>query len=210
MEEDVNAEAAARDEPRRAEPMRRQWLSRAHVTIAAILGLTATTLALLFDLVPALKPDPRDRVGADVAVFALEPDVTIGDWIARGFSSEIQKKLRARYLDRAAVGGLLYVRTAVDGHKHDRVTLRYSVFVIATQKRLPADAIDAPPLDPLDVTSPSERSVQTLWVPDLSDDHRDLFIRVELWDNDGMLAVADSPIIRRGKLALQGDLGRER
>lgn len=197
--EDVDAADATRHEPE-AEPARRQWLSRAHVAVAAILGLTVTTLALLFDLVPALKPDPRDRVGADVAVVALEPNVTIGEWIARGFTPEMQEKLRAKYPDQAADGGLLYVRTAVDGHKHDEVTLRYGVIVSTTQKSIPAGAIDAPPLDPVGISSPSERSVQTLWVPDLSDDDRDLFIRVELWDSDGMLALADSPTIRRGKL----------
>ena len=179
---------------------RGRWWHRAQLATAAILGIVVTAVALVFDLAPGLRPDPRDRVGAEVSVFALEPGVTIGQWLDRGFRSGGRPTFGAVDVDRGAEGELLYVRTAVDGHKHDEVTLRYDVYFASTHKRVPDGAIDSPEFPPLAVSSPSERSVQTLWVPDLSAESA-LFIRVELWDSNGMVAVADSPTIRDGRLA---------
>lgn len=187
--------AADRDHAQPREP----WFKRLHLAAVAILGLAVTSVALLFDLAPGLKPDPRDRVGADVSVFALEPGVTIGQWLERGFAPGRRPKLGSGDVDESAEGELLYVRTAVDGHKHDEVTLRYGVYFADSHRRVPAGAIDSPEFPPLAVSSPSERSVQTLWVPDLSGEGA-LFVRVELWDENGMLAVADSATIRRGRL----------
>jgi hypothetical protein len=174
------------------------------VVVAALLGLVTGASALVFQLAPGLKPDPRDRVGADVSIFALEPGVTIGDWITRGFPASERRRLSETYPDRAAIGELLYVRTAVDGHKHREVNLRFAVFDATTQRMIPPRRIDAPPIEPLPLSAPNERSVQLVWVPDLSQEDRDLFLRVELWDEAGMLAVVDSPHIREGQFVASG------
>jgi hypothetical protein len=179
----------------------RPTIGRANLVIAALLGLVTGTVALVFQLAPGLQPDPRDRVGADVSVFALEPNVTIGAWIKRGFPTHEQVALMKTYQDRAAVGEMLYVRTTVDGHKHREANLRFDVFNAETQQPIPRENIDAPPIEPLAISSPSERSVRLVWVPDLTQDERDLFFRVELWDDSGMLAVTDSPVVRRGRFA---------
>jgi hypothetical protein len=183
--------------PEEEAPSRR--LKQAHVVITALLALITGAIALAFQIAPGLKPDPRDRVGADVTIFALEPGVTLGQWIQRGFPAGERAELEARYPDRAAVGELLYVNTAVDGHKHRDVTLRYAVYHGRRQTRIPDAAIDGPQLDPLSLSAPNERSVQVLWVPDLRAETTPLFVRVELWDEDGMLAVSDSPQIVRGR-----------
>jgi hypothetical protein len=99
------------------------------------------------------------------------------------------------------MGELLYVRTVVDGHKHHKVTLRYGVFNTKTQERVPPEQIDGPRIDPLKLSAPNERSVHAVWVPDLSHEPDGLFFRVELWDERGMLAVADSPPLEHGRFA---------
>jgi hypothetical protein len=140
-----------------------------------------------------------------VAVFALEPGVTLDRWIDREFPPSQRAALHKRYPDGAARGELLYVRTVVDGHKHRDVTLRYGVYDAARHTRVPARNIDGPQLGALPLSAPSERSVKVLWVPDLSFEPGRLFIRVELWDDDGMLAVGDSPPVSKGRLVqLQG------
>jgi hypothetical protein len=177
-------------------------ISQANVVVVAVLALVTGVVSLVFQLAPRLKPDPRDRVGADVSIFALEPNVTLGSWIQRAFPVSDHERLEKKYPDRGAVGELLYVRTTVDGHKHRSVTLRYDVFDADKQELIPPESIDAPPLGALKLTSPNERSVQLVWVPDFTQETRDLIIRVQLWDGDGLLAVTDSPRIKRGRFAV--------
>ncbi len=176
-----------------------QLLSRSVVAGTALVALVASVVGLMFQLAPYLRPDPRDRVGADVAVFALEPGVKLGDWIKRGFPPERQEVLAKRYHDKEAGGELLYVRIAVDGHKHRDVTLRYDVYHWSDGTRIPPEDIDGPTLDPVGLSSPNERSVQLLWIPSFRGE-RDIFIRVQLWDDHGMLAVEDSGRIEDGRL----------
>lgn len=175
----------------------RRALSRINVVVAALLGFLTGGVALVFQLAPGLKPDPRDRVGADVAIFALEPSVTIGEWIERKFPAA--GALEDQHPDRQAPGELLYVRTTVDGHKHRDVSLRFNVFSARTHRLIPPERIDAPPISTLNLSAPSERSVHVVWVPDLTLFAQDVFIRVELWDDKGILAVEDSPRIRKGR-----------
>jgi hypothetical protein len=182
------------------QPDRRRLPSfkQAHVAIAALLGLATGAIALLFQLVPALKPDPRDRIGADLAIVALEPGVPLGRWIERAFPPSEHAELAKQYPNARARGEMLYVTINVDGHKHRNVSVRYGVYDAKTERRVRLDAPPNGPSDSLALSAPSERSVQVLWIPDLSLEPA-LFVRVELWDDNGILAVADSPRIVRGR-----------
>lgn len=177
----------------------RSLLSQTGVATTAIVALVASVVGLLFQLAPQLRPDPRDRVGAEISVFAVEPGATLGEWIARGFPPERQEALRRQYSDQGAGGELLYVRMAVDGHKHRDVALQYDVHHASNGQRVAPEDIDGPTLEPLELSSPSERSVQMLWIPSFRGEP-DVFIRVALWDGRGMLAVADSARIHDGRL----------
>ena len=190
------SERSAQADGRRLRPA----LKQAHVAVAALLGLATGAVALLFQLVPALKPDPRDRVGADLAIVALEPGVPLGRWIKRAFPAAEHEALAREYPNARAPGEMLYVRISVDGHKHRNVSVRYGVYDAKTERRVRLDAPPNGPSDSLTLSAPSERSVQMLWIPDLSLEPA-LFIRVELWDDDGILAVADAPRIVRGRFA---------
>jgi hypothetical protein len=177
----------------------RSAVSRTHVVIAAVAGLVSVGVSLLFQLAPGLKPDPRDNVGADVAIVALEPGVRVREWIERGFRGERREGMMRTFGDQLDFAGeLIYVRVAVDGHKHEDVGLRYSLYSARTHRRLP-DAINFEPYSRIPIEAPSERSIQLLFVPELKFEP-DLFIRAELTDEDGVLAVADSRRIRAGKL----------
>ena len=178
-----------------------EFFTQARTAVAAVVALVTAIVTLLFQIMPWLKPDPRDRVGAEVSVFALERNVTIGEWIGRAFPSAEQSKLRKSHPDQGAEGELLYVRAAVDGHKHRKVRLRVEVFSSRTQKLVPPSEIDAPPIGAVTMSAPDERSVQAIWVPDLSHEPAGLFFRVELWDERGILAIADSPQLLKGRLA---------
>src|SRR3954453_16613431 len=178
------------------------FFTQARTAVAAVVALVTAIVTLLFQLMPWLKPDPRDRVGADVSVFALERNVTIGEWIARAVPPADQAKLRKSHPDRAAEGEVLYVRAAVDGHKHRKVRLRVEVLRRRTEKLVPPSEIDAPPIGAVKMSAPDERSVQAIWVPDLTHEPAGLFFRGGLWEEHGMLAIADSPPLRKGRFAV--------
>jgi|SRR5687768_8937981 len=178
----------------------RAAFSRTHVVIAAVAGLVSVGVSLLFQLAPELRPDPRDSVGADVAVVAVEPGVRVRDWINRGFRGEQRAELTRTFESQLDFPGeLIYVRVAVDGHKHKDVGLRYALYGARSQRRLP-DRLNFTPYSRIRISAPSQRSIQYLFVPDLRFES-DLFIRAELTDGDGVLAVADSGRLRAGKLA---------
>ena len=174
-------------------------VSRTHVVVAAVAGLVSVGVSLLFQLAPSLKPDPRDSVGADVAVVAVEPGVNVRQWIHRAFQGERRDALLHTYRDQLDFGGeLIYVRVAVDGHKHRDVGLSYALYSAQSQRRLP-DSASFARFSRIRITAPKQRSIQYLFVPDLTYD-TDLFIRAQLTDRDGVLAVADSGRLHRGKL----------
>lgn len=181
---------------------------------AAVLALASSLTALVFTLWPGLKPDPRERLGADVAVFAVEPGVRYGDWLRR--TSPTPEELAARrrtYLRNAALpgepltpkgerallrvaGSAVYVRLNIEGFKRRNVSLRWSMYDAASHRRVrERDLGDVQALD-VDLEAPADRSVVLLWVPP-SPDVAKTFVRVELHSRSGtMLAVADSLPLR--------------
>lgn len=177
----------------------RAAFSRTHVVIAAVAGLVSVGVSLLFQFVPDLKPDPRDSVGADVSVVAVEPGVRVRDWIVRSFQGEERALEMRRFSEQLDFPGeLIYVRVAVDGHKHKDVVLSYALYGAESQRRLP-DRLNFAPFSRIRIEAPSERSIQYLFVPDLRFE-RDLFVRAQLTDSEGVLAVGDSGRLHKGKL----------
>jgi hypothetical protein len=190
----------------------RKLSTTAWAAITAALALAGAVLSLLFQLVPQLKPDPRENVGAEVSIYRIEPGVKIRDWLRRAFHGEDYddeiKRLygphpSAQTLDQMnSPGELVYVRTTVDGYKHKHVNVRLRLYDAGTQEALPEEDIQGFEEiinAPIGIDAPSRRSVQLLWIPDLR--HSDpTFVRVELSDKHGVLAVADSGILKHGRI----------
>ncbi len=175
------------------------WFTATHVAVTAVAGLVSVVVSLVFQLMPWLKPDPRDNVGADVAVIALEPKATVGSWIERGFPPEDRDELRQKNKGQLGFRGeMIFVRVAVDGHKHKNVRLRYRLYLTETHKPV-HERLGYSDYDDMRIEAPSQRSVRLMFVPNLRPE-RDMFVRVELSDESGLLAVADSGNISRGLL----------
>jgi hypothetical protein len=192
--------------PPRARPPRPRLRGGWFTTVCAVVGLAVGALGLFWDFVPQYRPDPLDTVGADVAVAALEPGITLLDFLRRTHPDDVAGAGREVFgrapspSELRQPGEMLYVRTQVDGHKHRDIALRYTVYEGRAQT--PVDLPLPPELKRLQRTeliAPSQRSVQLLWVPDLSDEP-DVFIRVELTSDSGLLAMADSGRLRHGLL----------
>jgi hypothetical protein len=175
-------------------------------TICAVVALLASAVGLFWDFLPQYRPDPLDTVGADVAVVALEPGVRLVDWLRQAYGTDFEGRARDIFgrppssSELRQPGELLYVRTQVDGHKHKDVTLHYQLYDGATDTPV---EIPLPPrlanVQRVKLDAPSQRSVQLLWTPDLQDEEG-AFLRVELTSEHGLLAVADSGALHKGRL----------
>ena len=190
---------ARKKEPSKARPA-------LFATICALVALIASAVGLFWDLLPQYRPDPLDTVGADVAVVAVEPGVKLVDWLRRAYGTDFDRPARDIFgrppssSELRQPGELLDVRTQVDGHKHKDVALRYRLYDGVTDRPV---EIPLPPLlakvQRVKLDAPSQRSVQLLWTPDLRDEEG-AFIRVELTSEHGLLAVADSAALHKGRL----------
>ncbi|MBE2316084.1 hypothetical protein DVA67_008860 [Solirubrobacter sp. CPCC 204708] len=176
----------------------RRTFSQLNLVVLAALTLGGAAATLLFQLAPELAPDPGDNVGANVSVVALERGATVRSWIERNFHGDQEAAEKRRYEHELDYQGeLIAVHVAVDGHKHKDVSLRYAMFDADTHEPEPLPSFAR--YHVMDVNAPSQRSVQLMFVPDLKDEGK-LFVRVELSDESGLLAVADSGTIVRGKM----------
>ena len=201
---------ATETEPRPAvETKRRRLAPLTYALITAALALASSLAALVFTLWPGLKPDPRDRLGADVSVFAVEPGVGIGEWIRRTSTDRDDRRGRTeRYLRTvigpgpppeaceraeylAAPGHAIYVRVAIEGFKRREVQMRWSMYDQRSRQRVPE--LSDRTIGAIALDSPAARSVVQIWVPP-APGHALVFARIELIDPaHTTLAVADSP-----------------
>jgi hypothetical protein len=179
-----------------------------NVAVTGLIALASGVLAVLFDVAPGLRPDPRDSVGAEIQVLAVEPGVSIEDWINRGFAApDRARELRAvlgqdpEPSERKFAGEVVYVKLDVTGFKRRRVYLRQAVYDARTHEQVPRDRLGGPAVPAVRLIAPNERTVRLLWIPDLTFDSRARhFVRVELRDDRGILALADSRVLVGGRM----------
>jgi hypothetical protein len=181
--------------------------SRGGTAVTALVALLASVTALTFDLWPGLKPDPREKFRADVAVFAVDRGVTLDEYLRRTTFSQPDYR-RAREEQTRAAGlpagsqsnaGLLtlsgevaYVASTVEGFKRRSVTLRWSLYNGRTHSRLRGPSFSGVPAAELELEAPTDRTVQEIWLPPVPG-RGPYFVRVALYDQrDVLLAVADS------------------
>jgi len=177
-------------------PARRRLPSISFTALTAILALVSGGVALAFQLVPSLKPDPGEQFAADLRFITVEPKVTLGDWLRRTSRTTDQfAARRAAYLRQGgSAGGLriagfdAYVVTEIRGFKRKNVDLRWSLYDAKRQVRIG----EMEHVAGVHAEAPTDRTVQEIWIADpLSG--RQFFVRAQLYDSRGvLLAVADS------------------
>jgi hypothetical protein len=168
----------------------------------AIVALLSSAASLAFTLWPQLKPDPRDSVAANLSVFAVDPEVSLGDFFTRAYggATEVPKSLQVPPVERGFKGDVVYVRTRVDGFKHRRVRLMASIYLASTQERI-AVPVGLEGVRTITLDTPSTSTVQLFWILGLDHEPR-VFVRIEMYDGTRMLAVTDSPVISNNRAPL--------
>jgi hypothetical protein len=189
-------------------------------TAVALVALVSSAVAVAFALWPALKPDPRERLGAQVGVYTVETHVSRNDWLHRisGSRREYARR-RDAFLREAGLDGglpgrsdtrrllgqrgtLFYVTTTIEGFKRRSVQLRWSLYGARHRQRVGSPGLRDVTVAGLRLDAPTDRSFVEVWAPPIVR-HGTYFARFELVGENGtLLAVADSPRFA----ALLGDM----
>ena len=69
--------------PPREESRTRRYGKGTWTLVVALVALAGSASSLVFTFLPELKPDPRDSVLAQLNVFAINPDVTLREYLKR-------------------------------------------------------------------------------------------------------------------------------
>ncbi|HEX3872668.1 MAG TPA: hypothetical protein VHW26_00880 [Solirubrobacteraceae bacterium] len=177
-------------------------------SLTAVVTLIAAVLGVLFLLVPSLQPLSRSKIDASISVPTVEPDVSELRWAehqyprgGRAGAIEVLGKLLGhpynQHTDGTVEGMVVYVRLATDGFQHRSISLRAEVYDAHTGE--PPRSVDISQIYPrsgtLTVDAPSRSSVQLMLLDDVKHLSGVFFVRVEAYDDGGVLAYADSPLI---------------
>jgi hypothetical protein len=188
-----------------AEPRRvRMSVTALVALVGALLAAAISGTSLSFALVPGLKPDPKEKVGANLEVVALDKNVDYSEYRQRP-GRPIDMEVRPRGDHH---GNVFYLRARIEGFKRESVHLRWFTYNHENGVRrpglkgLPEEAIFEP-------DAPINTQVAQIWVrepgsfdrlnPEVwNSDAGEYFVRFELYSDDVLLAFRDSAKFKTG------------
>lgn len=155
---------------------------------AAVIAVFASALALAFSLWPSLSPDPRTVLAASIKVQTLEPGVTYRDFLQRVGEDLGQVRpsvLRAR-------GYFVYLQIRIEGRKHGSLRVNKLYYAAATGRRIPGQT--RPQDSSAEAGTPNDQWIHPVFVLKSPYEYP-VFVRLELFDDDTLLAYADTPTL---------------
>jgi homospermidine synthase len=167
---------------------RRKRLSTATLVtlVGAILAALISATNLSFELWPGLKPDPKEKLGADLAILTLDKNVTHGRYCDRLGESAVACK------NPKASGNVFYLRAQIEGFKRESLNVSWFTYGDngrrlpgGPQKRSASEDVIFEPRAPINT------QVAQVWVEDPNESGR-FFVRFELYSHGVLLAFVDS------------------
>ena len=171
--------------------------------LAALLTLAGALLAALisgtsltFELFPSLKPDPKEKSGANLAVLDIDKNVDYATYKGRP----------GRHIEVDALpdhpGNVFYLRAQIEGFKRESVRLKWFIYE-PNRERRPWSRREASEQSIFQPDAPINTQVVQIWVREPghfdpypewnSADGDNYFVRFELYSGDVLLAFKDSP-----------------
>jgi hypothetical protein len=152
-------------------------------------AVAASAVALAFSAWPALRPDPREALAARLDVEIIEPAVTFGEYLRRTGHSVAA----ASAADLRARGYIVYLRVRIVGRKHGDLKLDQVLYRASTGRRISdqgptQDAYFRP-------DTPNDEWIYQVFVLNPPYDFP-VFVRLELFDGDSLMAFADTRVVR--------------
>ena len=167
-------------------PARRPTLALA----TALLALATGGIGLVFTFWPGLRPDPRVTQSATLRVAAVDPGITLREYLDR-------LKLPTSKLQRnrgCVPGNLYYVEEHLEGFKNRTTALLYYLYDRGTQERVKGAlrSVSGVQAATIKSTRPTDQSISLVWAqwPERSGT---FFVRFELYRNGTFLNLVDAP-----------------
>jgi hypothetical protein len=170
--------------------------------VGALLAASISGTSLTFALVPGLKPDPKEKVGAKLEVLALDPNVRYSEYGKRPGHIDLGTEPRP-----ARPGNVFYVRAEIEGFKRESVHLMWFTYYWTNRKRFGGKKF--PEKNIFEPDAPINTQVAQIWVrepgsfdgpapDDWNSDGGEYFVRFELYSGDVLLAFKDSKMFETG------------
>ena len=171
--------------------------------VGALLAASISGTSLTFALVPGLKPDPKEKVGAKLEVLALDPNVPYSEYSQRpGRPIDVGDEPRP---DRP--GNVFYLRAQIEGFKRESVDLVWFTYYWTNRKRFGGKKL--PERSIFEPDAPINTQVAQIWVrepgsfdgpypEDWKSDGGEYFVRFELYSGNVLLAFKDSSKFETG------------
>jgi hypothetical protein len=190
-------------EPHRAERtgQARRLGSISYAIATASVALATAGVALVFQLWPHLRPDPRERLAAEVQIVAIDEVVTFDQFLHRQNPEEVDYgEARRETLERASgsrdravhesyagileiPGEVVYVQVSIEGFKRRSAVLHRSLYNANSRHRLAIDNLGGAATARVFLEAPTDRFVVPIWVPPPPGGGK-YFVRVELYTRD--------------------------
>ena len=200
----AQSEDGTTDEASRRSTEHEEGRTGGGLSVAAVVTLVGAMLAALisgtnltFELWPGLKPDPKEKVGASLAVLRLDKNVVYGDYRER------VPRVAVRGPTADHPGNVFYIRARIEGFKRETVHLKWFLYEPNGERRAGGGGgrseesvfePDAPintQVAQVWVREPGQ-FLDGLWEPDPGK----YFVRFELYSGDVLLAFDDSSPFR--------------
>lgn len=153
--------------------------------VVAALAISVTSL--VFTLWPSLSPDPKNEVGAKIAMLEFDRSVTLADFYER-FPDRSRNGV-----DPATDGNVFYIRAVVEGFKRESLRLRWFSYEKTNRRRVLGLGSTAPLEEIFRQQAPVNTQIAQVWVP-APRQTGDYYVRFELYASGGvLLAFVDSP-----------------
>jgi hypothetical protein len=170
--------------------------------VGALLAASISGTSLTFALVPGLKPDPKEKVGAKLQVLALDPNVSYEEYEKRpGPLIDVDEPRDDR------PGNVFYLRAQIEGFKRESVRLKWFTYYWTDRKRFGGKTKTEENI--FEPDAPIDTQVAQIWVrepgsfdgPDPLDwnsNPGEYFVRFELYSGNVLLAFRDSSKFKTG------------
>jgi hypothetical protein len=174
-----------REQQEQPEARPSRWPNK--VTLAALVTVVALVTGgvnLVFLLWPSLKSDPGLQHSAQIAVLAMDKNVTYRNYLQRPASTPATPPP-----DPSVYGNVFYLQMEMEGFKGKRAKLRWFTYDANNGARLPRPFSTG---HKFKAKAPTHKSISQEWVQ-LPPDSGTYKIRFELYDGgDVLLAFADT------------------
>jgi hypothetical protein len=159
-------------------------------SVGTAIAVVASAVALAFSAWPALRPDPGEVLAAKLHVETVEPAVRLDEYLQRTG----QRLEQAGQSDLRTRGFVVYLRIRIEGRKRAGLELHQVLYRASTGRRIRDQAVTTDAY--FRPETPNDEWIYQVFVIEPPPYDFGVFVRLELFDRESLLAFADTPALQ--------------